>query len=150
MKIRNPRAFFHKHYHYYISKTSHGSTLSTFIHNSLSIDLDHKKDLVMDLFVKSSGYDFYDNAGGSTSEGIHVGLMAGTIHLIKKYFAGVKTHEKGISIDPWFPDIWKKLSFNLVHQGILYNFNYENKGKKVHVTVKGKRKTKKYVFGVET
>lgn len=141
IRIKNPRSFTDRNFHYYLPITTHGSTLSRFIHGSIAIDLNHKKQHILNLFKRSLSYDIYDLAGGSTHEGIHCGLMAGTINMVEKYFAGVRTTSKEMSIKPWFPEDWKKLSFKLTNKGKLYELNYENKKNKLVTKLKSKGKT---------
>ena len=103
IKIKNPKKFIQKNYNYYLNITTHGSTLSRFIHSAIAVNLKHDKKLIWSLFKSSLEQDLYGTLRGSIAEGIHTGLMAGTINVVRKYFAGVKTHEKGINIKPSFP-----------------------------------------------
>lgn len=128
VKIKDPKKFVEKNYYYYLSRTTHGSNLSKFVHGTIAVNLGHEKSSVWNLFYESFELDIYDTQGGTTHEGIHTALMAGTIGVLRKYIVGVKTHPEGLSLSSWIIDSWKKIQFRLVHQNLWYNFlsNYEN------------------------
>jgi len=55
--------------------------------------------------------DIDDIQGGTTKEGIHVGLMGGTISLVLRSFIGLEEKNGFMSLDPRLPKAWKKVSF---------------------------------------
>lgn len=59
----------------------------------------------------------YDTQGGTTMEGIHCGVMAGTIEILFKGFAGVNLYKDKIELNPHLPGSWRKLSFKITHRG---------------------------------
>jgi trehalose/maltose hydrolase-like predicted phosphorylase len=107
-----------KNYNYYIERTSHGSTLSYVVHTAiLTYFPDHEGHNYWNWYMKALGSDLYDIQGGTTLEGIHTGVMGGTIDIIYKSFAGINLFKDKISIEPDLPDHWKKLKFRIKFHG---------------------------------
>ena len=104
--------------------------MSRFVHGAISIDLGHRETQIWKLFSSSLKLDIYDTQHGTTHEGIHMGLMAGTINVLRKYIAGIRTHPKGLSIFPWIPKQWRKIQFRITHQKSWYDFLFDLGGKK--------------------
>ena len=71
---------------YYDERTSHGSTLSYIAHAGVlaPIDPDHS----WERFLVALESDVGDVQGGTTKEGIHLGVMAGTIDLVQRAYTG--------------------------------------------------------------
>ena len=141
IKIKNSEKFIRRNYEYYLARTTHGSTLSKFVHDAIATELDEKPELIWDWFKQTLETDVYDSQGGTTSEGIHCAMMTGVINIVRKYFAGVKTYKDGIAIKHWFPKHWRKLIFNLTHQKKVYNFDYDSDDKNLKVILKKGRKS---------
>lgn len=96
---------------YYLSRTSHGSTLSKVVHGSVLNRIDRRQGWhFFNMGLKS---DLEDVQGGTTPEGIHLGAMAGTVDIAIRDFAGVETKDDFISFDPLLPDPLKKLRFKV-------------------------------------
>jgi trehalose/maltose hydrolase-like predicted phosphorylase len=66
--------------------------------------------------------DYVDIQGGTTGEGIHAGVMAGTILITLNTFAGINYREKELHINPTCP-ILESTSFKLNFKGVHYQFN---------------------------
>lgn len=108
--------FMKKNYDFYIKRTSHGSTLSYVVHSAILTYLnEHRRDMWNWFFTALRG-DIHDLQGGTTGEGIHTGLMGGTLDIIFKSFAGINLFKDRIRIEPVMPKHWKKLSFILYHR----------------------------------
>ncbi len=71
---------------YYERRTSHGSTLSYIVHAGIEAGLDPESS--WGRFVAALESDIGDIQGGTTKEGIHLGVMAGTIDLIQRGYLG--------------------------------------------------------------
>ncbi|MBT4551378.1 beta-phosphoglucomutase family hydrolase [bacterium] len=69
-----------KNFYYYIERTSHGSTLSKVVHSYLA-NIIGETELSRELYKEALESDYVDIQGGTTGEGIHTGVMAGTILL---------------------------------------------------------------------
>lgn len=105
-----------KNYQYYIKRTSHGSSLSKVVHCFIAHKLGFYNDS-WDLFVESLEADFYDIQGGTALEGIHLGVMGGTVYIVRKAFAGVEFLKDRIRIEPSLPKSWHKLEFKFFYRG---------------------------------
>lgn len=98
---------------YYLQRTSHGSTLSKVVHTQLA-NMIGDKELSWALYSDALSSDFNDIQGGTTGEGIHAGVMAGTILVALQSYAGVDIRSGKISITPNLPKHWRKMSFNFM------------------------------------
>ena len=94
---------------YYDRRTSHGSTLSFVTHAGVLAALDPESS--WERFLVALRSDADDIQGGTTKEGIHVGVMAGTLDVMQRYYAG--THVRGdvLYFDPRLPAQLDGLSF---------------------------------------
>ena len=52
------------------------------------------------LFLEALESDLCDIQGGTTREGVHMGVMAGTVDLVRCGFAGVEPGAGSVSVDP--------------------------------------------------
>lgn len=108
--------FMKRNYDFYIKRTSHGSTLSYVVHSAILTYLnEHRRDM-WNWFFTALRSDIHDLQGGTTGEGIHTGLMGGTLDIIFKSFAGINLFKDRIRIEPVMPKHWKKLSFIMYHR----------------------------------
>ncbi len=87
---------------YYLRRTSHGSTLSGLVHSWVLSRSDRTRS--WDLFQRALASDVEDIQGGTTSEGIHLGAMAGTVDLIQRCHTGVEIGEDILRLNPCLPD----------------------------------------------
>ena len=62
--------------------------------------------------------DIYDIQGGTVPEGIHVGVMGGSVNIVTKGFAGVRLREDRIIIEPKLPTKWRSLKLKFLHKGV--------------------------------
>jgi trehalose/maltose hydrolase-like predicted phosphorylase len=137
-------------YEYYETRTSHGSTLSKVVHAVISGYIT-AGNTAWDWFLEAMKSDIFDTQGGTTLEGIHCGVMAGTLDVIYRYFAGIDFSGNVIEINPHLPKHWSGLAFRIRYRKIGYNFEFtpktltvkiEGKGKnKVPITIRGKNIT---------
>jgi trehalose/maltose hydrolase-like predicted phosphorylase len=102
-------AFLKKNYEYYEGRTSHGSTLSKVVHAVISSHFGDDA-TAWQWFMDALVSDVQDSQGGTTPEGIHTGVMAGTLDIITKYFAGVDTSGDVLAIHPHLPDHFTRLA----------------------------------------
>ncbi|WFP16418.1 beta-phosphoglucomutase family hydrolase [Citricoccus muralis] len=96
---------------YYLARTSHGSTLSRLVHGWVSSWGDPEKS--WELFTEALESDLSDIQGGTTREGIHLGLMAGTVDMVIRCYAGVETRDEVLRINPVLPEALPGVSFAL-------------------------------------
>ena len=100
-------------YDYYSKRTSHGSTLSKVVHCMVAQRL-NRPDLAMSWFKEVLDSDVNDTQGGTTPEGIHCGVMGGSIDVVLKGFAGLRLHRDRIALEPCLPQTWKSLKFRFL------------------------------------
>lgn len=113
-------------FNYYIKRTSHGSTLSRVVHSWLANDFD-LSEWSWDLYSEALGSDFYDIQGGTTSEGIHAGVMAATIMQAICSFAGTDIRGKAINISPKMPKQWQSIGFSILFREVNYQIEVTHK-----------------------
>lgn len=97
---------------YYLQRTSHGSTLSRVVHAQLA-NMIGDENLSWELYSDALSSDFNDIQGGTTGEGIHAGVMAGTILVALQTYAGVDVRDGKLSINPHLPKAWRSIKFGL-------------------------------------
>ncbi len=121
--IKLQKDYIEKNLEYYLQRTSHGSTLSRVVHSYLAQQIG-KQDLSWEMFQQAITSDYNDIQGGTTAEGIHSGVMAGTIWIIYAAFAGIDfSGEKPIA-NPKLPKHWRSLKFKLKYKGKEYKFAF--------------------------
>ena len=119
-----PLDYIEKNLRYYLARTSHGSTLSRVVHARLAA-MAGDSELSWKLYQEALASDYVDIQGGTTAEGIHTGVMAGTVLLALTTYAGINYREKYLSLTPDLPKQWKKMSFNIHFKQIEYRFQLE-------------------------
>ena len=87
---------------YYLARTSHGSTLSGVVHTWVLARAN--RDRAMEFFQQALKSDVSDIQGGTTSEGIHLAAMAGTVDLMQRCFTGLETRSNRIILSPHWPE----------------------------------------------
>jgi trehalose/maltose hydrolase-like predicted phosphorylase len=83
---------------YYDRRTSHGSTLSFIAHAGVLADLDPESS--WERYMVALESDVGDVQGGTTKEGIHMGVMAGTLDLIQRAYLGTEVRDDVLRFDP--------------------------------------------------
>ena len=94
---------------YYDRRTSHGSTLSFVTHAGVLATLDPESS--WERFLVALRSDADDIQGGTTKEGIHVGVMGGTLDVMQRYYAGAHIRGDVLYFDPRLPGQLDGLSF---------------------------------------
>jgi len=121
-----PEGYLKKHLLYYLERTSHGSTLSRVVHARLAGMVgDHE--LSWKLYLDALTSDYQDIQGGTTAEGIHAGVMAGTVLGAIHTFAGLDLQGDIVRINPNLPDHWREISFNFTFKGVNYRCEVSKK-----------------------
>ncbi len=139
---RMNRSILAKNYDYYIKRTSHGSTLSEVVHCYLANFLG-KKSESWSLFQKVLESDIYDTQGGTTPEGIHAGVMGGSIDMITRGFCGVRPLEDRIKISPNPSQKLSQISYNFHYQGCQVFVTLKNKF--ITIYIKGRKAKPRFV-----
>jgi trehalose/maltose hydrolase-like predicted phosphorylase len=100
---------------YYRSRTSHGSTLSAIVHSWVLARGDRER--AMKYFQQVLFSDIADVQGGTTSEGIHLAAMAGSVDLLQRCFTGLEFRADHIVLNPLWPETLGRLAFPLRYRG---------------------------------
>jgi len=114
-----PEGYLKDNLNYYLQRTSHGSTLSRVVHAKLASMVGDEA-LSWDLYLGALTSDYKDVQGGTTAEGIHAGVMAGTVLAAIHTYAGLDLLGDIVRINPRLPDHWKRISFNFDFKGVHY------------------------------
>lgn len=97
---------------FYAARTSHGSTLSRVVHAWLLARADPEAS--WSLFLEALTSDLRDIQGGTTREGVHIGVMAGTVDLVRRGYLGLELVGGCVSLDPRLPSQLPTLAFSLL------------------------------------
>src|SRR6202035_3656616 len=110
---------------YYDRRTSHGSTLSFVTHAGVLAAVDPESS--WDRFLVALRSDADDIQGGTTKEGIHLGVMSGTLGLVQRYYAGARIRDSVLYFDPRLSSRLGSLSFRMQFReaSILVTLNSE-------------------------
>ena len=120
--VEDGKKLLEKNYNYYLKRTSHGSTLSYVVHAALLKYLNQNGSNRWEWFMNALESDVYDTQGGTTEEGIHMGVMAGTIDIIVQSFAGVELFNDHFELNPSMPAHWDELRFKIYHRQKSFRF----------------------------
>ena len=104
-----------KNYEYYIKRTSHGSTLSRVAHCYVAYLLARYSES-WKYFLDILRSDIYDTQGGTTPEGIHVGVMGGSINIAMRHFAGIEILKDKIKVEPSLPKKWRSMKLRFFYR----------------------------------
>ncbi len=114
-----PKDYETKNFYYYISRTSHGSSLSKIVHAYLANKWGIE-DLSQKFFNEAVQNDYKDVQGGTTAEGIHAGVMAASVMHVLNSYSGIDFRNTVLSIAPQMPNYWHRCSFSFKFRNILY------------------------------
>lgn len=111
---------------YYMSRTSHGSTLSGVVHSWVLAR--GNRDRALEFFEQVLTSDVSDIQGGTTSEGVHLAAMAGSVDLVQRCFTGLEFRSGRIVLSPLWPESLGSLGFPIHYRGC-----------RLHLRVSGRR-----------
>jgi trehalose/maltose hydrolase-like predicted phosphorylase len=129
--ITDRAAFLKRNYDFYEAHTSHGSTLSKIVHAAISRDMGSER--MWDWFLEALQSDIRDTQGGTTQEGIHTGVMAGSIDIITRVIAGVSVGRGHLGVGANLPAHWRSLAFKLRLRDRWYSFKLSRDTVRVRV-----------------
>ena len=135
-----------KNYKYYEKRTSHGSTLSKVVHCYVS-DLLGMNRTSLNWFANVLGSDIHDLKDGTTFEGIHTGIMGGSLDIVLRAFAGVEIEKDRIAVLPRLPAGWKQLEFSFSVKNIRVHLLFS--GKNMLVKTESHSSAGKIIFVVK-
>jgi trehalose-phosphatase len=111
---------------YYLARTSDGSTLSGVVHTWVLARAN--RDRALDFFQQALKSDVADIQGGTTSEGIHLAAMAGTVDLMQRCFTGLETRSNRIILSPNWPKSLGVLAIPIHYRGLHLHLRVSGKG----------------------
>lgn len=111
---------------YYLARTSHGSTLSGVVHTWVLARAN--RDRAMEFFTEALKSDVSDIQGGTTSEGIHLAAMAGTVDLMQRCFTGLETRSDRLILSPHWPKSLGVLAIPIHYRGLHLHLRVSGKG----------------------
>lgn len=106
---------------YYDKITSHGSTLSQLVFSWIRARSHRSASWAN--FKNALVSDFRDVQGGTTSEGIHLGAMAGTVDLIQRCYTGMETRDDALWFNPQLPEELEYISFRFKYRNHWIHFH---------------------------
>ncbi len=115
---------------YYMARTSHGSTLSAVVH-SWVLARAHRGQ-AMEFFDRVLASDIADIQGGTTSEGIHLAAMAGSVDLLQRCFSGLEARGDRLVFGPQWPEELGVLAFPIFYRG--HHLQVRISGRQVEVS----------------
>jgi trehalose/maltose hydrolase-like predicted phosphorylase len=99
---------------YYDQRTSHGSTLSFVTFAGVLAPFDPESS--WDRFLVALRSDVDDIQGGTTREGIHMGVMAGTVDLMQRAYPGTEIRNGVLYFQPRLPGGAEQVAFRMQYQ----------------------------------
>nr|WP_287410959.1 beta-phosphoglucomutase family hydrolase [Pseudodesulfovibrio sp.] len=123
-KVEDPLKLLKDNYDFYEQRTSHGSTLSKVVHAVISRYI-YSSEISWDWFMEAMESDIRDTQGGTTIEGVHTGVMAGTLEVLKQDFAGLNMSSSPMRVDPELPAHWGEMRFSFIWRSIWFDLVIE-------------------------
>jgi len=106
-----------RNFDFYEPRTVHESSLSSCVHSVLASKIG-LREKAYNLYLRSSRLDL-DDYNNDTEDGLHITSMAGTWISVVQGFGGMRMKEGKLSFQPYLPEKWKSLSFEILFRGIL-------------------------------
>ncbi len=82
----------------------------------------------MEFFQQVLTSDISDIQGGTTSEGIHLAAMAGSVDLMQRCFTGLETRSGRIILSPHWPETLGVLAVPIHYRGLHLHLRVSGKG----------------------
>jgi trehalose/maltose hydrolase-like predicted phosphorylase len=120
---------------YYDQRTSHGSTLSLVTHSAVLAGLDPESS--WERFLVALESDMGDVQGGTTREGIHMGVMSGTLDLLQRSYVGVSVRDGVLHFNPTLTDRLDGLTFPMQFRGMSIRVSISGDELTVHTLGEG-------------
>jgi beta-phosphoglucomutase family hydrolase len=100
---------------YYSARSSHGSTLCRVVHAWVLARSDRPRSMMF--FAEALQSDVADIQQGTTSEGVHLGAMAGTVDLIHRVSTGIEVKGDVLRLNPALPQAIDCLDMRIRYRG---------------------------------
>ncbi|QEN06644.1 glycoside hydrolase family 65 protein [Oceanispirochaeta crateris] len=123
---------FASNFDYYEPLTSGDSSLSSAIQSAVAA-LGDRQEQAEDYFRKNLFLDLEDKEG-NTDNGIHLAAMGGARIALLYGFAHMEISAGVLHLNPDFPRNWGRISFSLLHKGVLLKVHYDPSDQSVQLT----------------
>jgi trehalose/maltose hydrolase-like predicted phosphorylase len=100
---------------YYAARSSHGSTLCRVVYSWVLARSDRPRS--MTFFAEALQSDVTDIQQGTTSEGVHLGAMAGTVDLVQRVCTGIEVKGDVLRLNPELPPEMECLDIRIRYRG---------------------------------
>lgn len=100
---------------YYSARSSHGSTLCRVVHAWVLARSDRLRS--MKFFAEALQSDVADIQQGTTSEGVHLGAMAGCVNLVERVSTGIEVQGDVLRLNPELPQEMERLDMRIRYRG---------------------------------
>ncbi|MGB2984057.1 MAG: glycosyl hydrolase family 65 protein [Candidatus Bipolaricaulia bacterium] len=114
----------HETIEHYRRRTSHGSTLSHLVFAATLDRVDRAAS--WEHFVEALRSDVDDIQGGTTPEGIHTAVMAGTVRHVIERFAGLRLTAARVSLTPRLPEGIRRIRFTVRWRDVLVTIEVDS------------------------
>ncbi|MEA1939008.1 MAG: glycosyl hydrolase family 65 protein [Pseudomonadota bacterium] len=114
---------------YYAQRTSNGSTLANMVNAWVLAPYDGGRS--WEIFEDALKSDIEDVQGGTTKEGIHLGVMAGTIDQIQRGYTGIEIHKGVLHFNPHLPKALPGIRMPLEYRRHALNIELDHKTLKI-------------------
>jgi trehalose/maltose hydrolase-like predicted phosphorylase len=131
---------------YYDARTSYGSTLSFLVFAAVFAEFDLAASWQRYMVALES--DVGDVQGGTTAEGIHIGLMAGTLGLLQRSYLGEAIRDGVLIFAPKAVDRLRDLTFPIYFQGLPIEVALQGNRLRVDVAVDSLNPSRSVAVGV--
>ena len=109
---------------YYDARTSHGSTLSFVAYAGIFSEIDLATS--WERYMVALESDVSDIQGGTTAEGIHMGVMSGTLDLVQRSYLGEVLRDGILYFNPKIIDHLRGLTLPMRFRGMLVKVTLED------------------------
>ncbi|MFX1505606.1 MAG: beta-phosphoglucomutase family hydrolase [Promethearchaeota archaeon] len=137
--------FLRVNYDFYANRTSHGSTLSKVVHSHL-LNLLGRYEEAYQYYLDALKSDYIDIQGGTTGEGIHTGVMAGTVLLPMFSYVGLDLKSNKVHLSPTLPKDWRRIRFSFDFKGATYFLDVTHEKVKLRVTSNKKKEVRINIY----
>jgi trehalose/maltose hydrolase-like predicted phosphorylase len=100
---------------HYFQRTAHESSLSRLVYTGATAKID--PEFSWQLFTQALFTDCSDGNDTGTETGIHLGAMAGTLHILYHCYLGLQIRRNTLYLNPSLPSDLNRLRVALNHQG---------------------------------
>jgi trehalose/maltose hydrolase-like predicted phosphorylase len=104
-----------KNIDYYVTRTSHGSTLCRVVYSWVMARSDRLRSMAF--FAEALQGDVTDSQHGTTAEGIHLGAMAGTVDQVLRVSTGIEAKGDVLLFNPELPPEMECLEWRIRYRG---------------------------------